>query len=98
MKIKTLDISANDLYSVTQNLNIPKLSDSQQLLCEGQLTYTECFDVLDKLKNNKSPGNDGLKAEFYKNFWPILGNLPVDSLNAAYNDEKLSNSQSQAIN
>ena len=72
MKTKT-DVSANDLHSFTQNLNIPKLSDSQRLLCEGQLTYTECFDVLDKLKSDKSPGNDGLTAEFYKNSGQYLG-------------------------
>ena len=38
-----------------------------------------------------------ITAEFYKTFWPILGNLLVDSLNAAYLDGKLSNSQRQAI-
>ena len=37
------------------------------------LTYTECFDVLDKLKSDKSPGNDGLTAEFYKNSGQYLG-------------------------
>ena len=61
------------------------------------LTYTECYKALEKFENNKSPGNDGLTAEFYKAFWPILGTLLVDSLNAAYLNGKLSNSQRQAI-
>ena len=94
---KDPDIGVNDLHNYTKNLNIPKLSNHQQLLCEGQLTYTECYNVLGQLKNNKSPGNDGLTAEFYKHFWPILGNLLVDSLNAAHTNGKLSNSQRQAI-
>ena len=81
----------------TQNLNIPKLSDDQQSYCEGDLTYQECLKALNSFKNNKSPGNDGLTAEFYKKFWPILGHLLVESLNTAYRLGKLSNSQRQAL-
>ena len=80
-----------------QSLNIPKLSENLSLDCDGLLTYTECYKALEKFDNNKSPGNDGLTAEFHKTFWPILGNLLVDSLNAAYLNGKLSNSQRQAI-
>jgi len=76
---------------------MPKSSNNLRLLCEGQLTYTDCCNVLEKLKNNKSPGNDGLTAEFYKKFWPILGTFLVDSLNAAYMYGQLYNSQRQAI-
>ena len=36
---------------------------------------------LQLFENNKSPGDDGLTAEFYKAFWNIVGNLMVDSLN-----------------
>ena len=91
------DTDVDELHNFTKNLTIPKLSNYQQLLCDGQLTNTECYNVLDQLKNNKSPGNDSLTAEFYKHFWPILGNLLVDSLNAAHITGKLSNSQRQAV-
>ena len=72
---KGSDIRANDLQNHTKNLNIPKLSNNLRLRCEGQLTYTEYHNVLEKLKNNKSPGNDGLTAEFCKKFWPTLENF-----------------------
>jgi len=36
--------------------------------CEGELTQTECYKALPAFKNNKTPGNDGLSAEFYKVF------------------------------
>ena len=81
----------------SQNLSIPKLSENLQTLCEGQLSYQECHKTLKTFKNNKSPGNDGLTAEFYNTFWPILGNLLVDSLNTAHIQGKLSNTQRQAI-
>ena len=94
---KDPDTDVDELHNFTKNLTIPKLSNYQQLLCEGQLTNTECYNVLDQLKNNKSPGNEGLTAEFYKHFWPVLGNLLVDSLNAAHITGKLSNSQRKAV-
>ena len=34
-------------------------------------------------KLGKPNGNDGLTEEFYKAFWPLLGNLVVDCLNEA---------------
>ena len=61
---KDPDTGVNELHNFTKNLTIPKLSNYQQLLCEGQLTNTECYNVLDQLKNNKSPGNDSLTAEY----------------------------------
>ena len=48
---------------------IPKLNDEQRDLCEGQLTYAECYKVLSTFENNKTPGNDGLTIEFYKFFF-----------------------------
>ena len=49
------------------------------------------------LQNGKAPGNDGLTAEFYKAFWPLLGNLLVDCLNEAYECGAFSTSQKMAI-
>ena len=48
-------------------------------------------------ENKKSPGYDGLTAEFYKAFWNIEGNLMVESLNYSYHHGELSNSQKRAI-
>ena len=94
---KDSDVDNDDGQFFEQSLNIPKLSENLSLYCDELLTYTECYKALEKFDNNKSPGNDGLTAEFYKTFWPILGNLLVDSLNTAYLNGKLSNSQRQAI-
>ena len=94
---KDKDTCVGDIRSYIGNLGIPQLSEKLQRQCEGSLTYAECLNVLDTLKNNKSPGNDGLTAEFYKKFWPLLGTLLVDSLNTAFVHGKLSNSQRQGI-
>ena len=79
------------------SLTIPKLNDDMKKICDGQLTYSECFKVLSTFENNKAPGNDGLSKEFYLFFWPEIGNLLVDSLNYSYDHGELSQSQKEAV-
>ena len=77
--------------------HIPKLSPVMQELCEGELSTNECFNVLSDFQNNKTPGNDGLTIEFYRTFWPLLGDMLVKSLNYSHRHGELSASQKQAI-
>ena len=76
---------------------IPKLTLDMKGACEGKLRVKEYFDCLQSLENCKSPGEDGLTAEFYKTFWNSVGHLWVDSLNYSYDHGELSNTQKQAI-
>ena len=66
------DVYSDDLQedatSIEQffgEISTPRLSDDSRMKCEGELTIGECFNSLGTFKNNKSPGNDGLTAEFY---------------------------------
>ena len=68
---------------------VPKLNDAMREMCEGQLTVSECFQVLSTLQNNKAPGNDGL--------WAGIGYLLVESLNYSYIHGELSTLQKEAI-
>ena len=45
------------------------------------------------MKDNKSPGSDGLPSEFYKTFWQDIKYLVTGSLNAAYDKGELSPTQ-----
>jgi len=74
-----------------------KLDDVMREICDGEVTYSECFKVLSSFENNKIPGNDGLSIEFYKCFWDDIGTLLVDTLNYSYNHGELSNSQKEAV-
>ena len=49
------------------------------------------------MHKNKSPGSDGLSAEFYTFFWNDLKDLLIGSLNAGYEQSTLSFTQRQAI-
>ena len=37
--------------------------------CDGLLTEAECLESFKLMESNKSPGSEGLPAEFYKVFW-----------------------------
>ena len=72
---------------------IPKLPLDMKDACEGKLRVKECFDCLQSFENCKSPGEDGLIAEFYTTFWNSVGHLLVDSCNNSCNNSFLSQSE-----
>ena len=49
------------------------------------------------MKNNKTPGNNGLTKEFYETFWDELKTPLMESVNQAFHTEILSISQRQAV-
>ena len=83
----------SDCPFFTSPAAIPRLNEAMKEICEGQLTYSECFKVLSTFENNKTPGND---ESFINSFGQNLA-LLVDSLNYAYIHRELSNSQKQAV-
>ena len=52
--------------------------EQEQASCEGLLTIEECREALNGMDTGKSPGIDGLTAEFYIAFWAVLGSDLVD--------------------
>ena len=42
--------------------------------CDAEITEQEIFDTITRklLKNNKSPGDDGIVSEFYKEYWYLI--------------------------
>ena len=49
------------------------------------------------MQNNKSPGNDRLKKEFYETFWNEIKHPSMNSIMEAREKNKLSTSQGQAV-
>ena len=60
------------------------LSSEEADLCEGDLTPSECLKALQGMANSKTPGLDGLPAEFYLGLWSVLGLDLVEVLNFAF--------------
>ena len=57
------------------------LTDEEQTLCEGALTQKECLEALKKMESDKTPGTDGLPADFYKVFWKDISSFLISALN-----------------
>ena len=56
-------------------------------------TIDECKEAVFNMKNNKSPGLDGLPCEFYKCFWNIIGSLFYEVLLSVFDNKELTFSQ-----
>lgn len=86
-----------DLEILLSEIQTPKLDRESMQLCEGKITEIECFEVLNTMNDDKSPGNDGISVEFYKHFWSSLKPCMVQSFNYSYDNNCLSTSQRQAV-
>ena len=73
--------------------NIKRLDGEQEKTCEGLITEEECLFALKKFSKNKTPGSDGLTAEFYLCFWDYVAIPLKDCLNDAYQRGEMSISQ-----
>ena len=89
-----IDVQARDKFL---NCTIPKLSDDARESCEGLITEEELRKAVMAMENNKSPGCDGLTSNFYKKFWPILGERLSRVYNYAFNNGLLTVSQRRGI-
>lgn len=54
------------------NLNFPSISEEQRITMERPIEEEEILGVIKGLKQNKSPGPDGMPNEFYKATWDII--------------------------
>ena len=73
------------------------LFEQEQSNCDGLITEAECLSALKKLKNGKTPGIDGLPAEFYKLFWIDIKEIVLSSLNFAFAKNELSLDQRRGL-
>ncbi len=60
-----------------------KLSAKARHMLDAPLTHEELLETVLKLLKNKSPGPDGITAEFYKKFWYLLKDHYMEYINAA---------------
>ena len=83
-----------DFEKLLQNKkqNILKQNDIGQ-----DLTLNEVTSALKLMKNNKTPGIDGIPADFLKVFWSQLKYYVTRSLNACFKKGKLSTSLRQSV-
>ena len=57
---------------------------------KGPLTKPECLESLKSMAPDKSPGTDGIPAEFYKVLWWDIANDLRDAINYGFEKGQLS--------
>ena len=92
--VKKSDNLQSTLFS---ELSSAFLTNEEQTLCEGPLTQTECSEALKKMESDKTPGTDGLPAEFYKGFWKDISSFLISALNYAFDSGCLSVTQRRGV-
>ena len=94
--IKTSTLQINEIAlnrsSFSQG-NDTVLNYEEQNICEGALTEKECLEALMSMDSNKTPGTDGLPAEFYKVFWKDISHFLIPALNYSFESGSLSITQ-----
>ena len=86
-----------DCINFLDTLNLPLISDDHKKHCDADISVDDLKESLFSMSNNKTPGNDGLTAEFYKFFWEDLKDILLESYKYSLIVGELSTSQRQAI-
>ena len=89
-----VDLEAQDWLLDQRSMS---LDEQEQASCEGLLTVEECREALNGMDTRKSPGIDGLTAEFYIAFWAVLGSDLVEVLSYGFQHSQFSVSQRRGL-
>ena len=92
-----IDHSSNGFHDFVRDLQFAKLPDEKKINLDGEITLEECETILNTFQNGKSPGDDGYTAEFYKQFFILVGQDLVNSFNAAFDIGEMSVSHQRGV-
>ena len=80
-----------------EQLKTPKLDETEADELEKEITIEELTDALIDMKNNSSPGIDGLTSEFYKTFWNEIKTPLFASYQYSIKHKQLSDTQTLGV-
>lgn len=69
-------------YKLLNNIHL-KISTQDKLKLESDITEQEIQNAVQQIQDNKSPGLNGITAEFYKKFWYLIKDEYLMYINAA---------------
>ena len=84
-------------FTLLDHLKLPKLDFNDTSTLGDQISEKECYEAIMTFANDKSPGSDGLPAEFYKVFWPEIKNLLCSVYNNSFQVKSLPQSMRRSV-
>ena len=87
---QNLDSSGNNFFLGEQT---KKLTEEQKSNLEKEFTLDDIGKAIKLMKNNKSPGEDGITIEFYKTYFNIIGSDLLEVFKCGLNNRELAYSQ-----
>lgn len=92
------NIDCNEWINTLKNLDlIPQLNEDEKNMLRSPITIEEIGIALSTFTPNKSPGNDGLAAEFYQFYWEDIKDMLFDSYQESIIKKEMSTSQKQSF-
>jgi hypothetical protein len=91
------NVSDLEIEKYLNDINCEKITQSEMEMCDELPKLDECKEAIKLMKNNKSPGQDGLPVEFYKIFWNDIKEIYYASLIKSIEQDILPFSQRSAI-
>ena len=73
------------------------LNEEEKVICDAEITEQEIYNTIKLSKTNKSPCDDGIVSEFYKEYWYLIKGKFTEVLRYIFNTNTLSQSQYNAI-
>ena len=91
-------VNTNDVDRYFESIAEPQIiKDSDYTSMGRDITETELLNIIKSLPNNKTPGEDGLPAEFYKIFWVDIKSILLNSYKYSYEKGHLSITQKRGL-
>lgn len=93
------ELDFNDLIcgNFLDSLDLPKVSQVDQIDLEAPLQIEELLNALKCLNKGKSPGLDGLPPELFLELWDMVGPLMLNSFNFAIQSGTFHRDQKTAL-
>ena len=94
-KTDDINIDINDVFFPDTEHTV--ISTDGKHACERYISMDEIKEFILKMKNNKTPGVDGLPIEFYKIFWHDIKDILYQSYCYSFENNTLTISQKQGL-